>query len=269
MAEEQDVLAKQAALIAAAPLLIYGLALTAMFLVAVPADRLVVGGPTPWQELYRTLAWLNAGLLVGGAGAAVLIVGGLVAAARRIPARGHSWVGAGLAMTLVALNTLADEREYLISPVVDGAILVALLVAGLVGLVVAVLRGRRESGLLSIGLSGTLALSLCFWVSAGPFLRFDLALLAGPVGFLLGWLTYLYARGNRAVSLAAFGAVGLVELSLFGMAAWVWWNWSLVHGSLVLWSLPVALMGLLLVGPLAGLLRQPLQRVFSRGGGAV
>ena len=266
MSENSDALPKNSALAAAVPLLVFGLGVMVMFLVAVPFERLVIGGGTPLGEIYRSLARFNSGLLAGGLMVAVLVAGGLVVVVRRLPSWGFTWIGVALAAVLVTLAVLGDEREHLISPLVDGLILAALLLAGLAALVVAILRSRRAAGLFSIGVSATLALALCFWVTAGPFLRFDLALLAGPAGLLLGLLTYAYARSSGAAAVAAFCGVGLLELGLFSMSAYVWWDWALDQGVGFAWIL-LGLLGLLLVGPLAGLLRQRLTGTFSRSGG--
>jgi hypothetical protein len=240
------------ALVAALPPLIFALGITAMFLIAVPLDMLVIGGPTPLVEAYATSSRFVYGGAVAAAGVLVLVVGSLVAAVRRLPDWGYTWVGAAAAALLTTLTALADESEFLISQAADTAILVFFLIAGIAVLGTAVLRGWREGGLLSIGFSATLGLSLCSWLSAGPFNRADLTLLIGPLGLLVAALTFAFYRGAQAVRVTALVSVGLLDAGLFLMAIRVWRPWHIAQGQPTPWQLLAVLMATLLVGPVWG-----------------
>ncbi len=243
--------------LAALPPLVYGLGIMLMALIV----------RAPW---YTVPTWrLVAGLAMELLAAAVLVVGGLVVLVRRLPDWGYTWLGAALMMLAIGIKVLAEERaetgQFLISPVADSVIGVLVVLAGLVVLLLAALRGWRQAGLVSIGLSTTLALSLCSTATNAPFYRYDLALLAGPLGLLAAALTYYYIRGAGPMRIAAIAAIGLANIG----AAWIvnqaWQAWLLARGRPpLLLPLLMLLLGSLLAGPLLGLCVPPLRRVFEQ-----
>lgn len=243
------------ALAAALPPLLFGL--------GIALASLVIGGPFHAVPSWRIIV----GVIVGLVPVTVLAGGGLIALVRRLPDWGYAWVGADLMGLLLLLMSLAEDREFLISPVVDVALVVLILLAGLAVLSVAALRGWQQAGLVSIGLSATLGLSLCFVVTACPFHRHDLALLAGPLGLLVAALTYAYTRGSGPARIAVLLGVGLLNVGLTWMAGQVWQTWYLLRGEshwLLLATLLATLTGLLLAGPLLGLFARPLRRIVGR-----
>gem|GEM_PF-5276339 len=230
------------AVAAALPPLLFGL--------GIALASLVRGGP--W---YAVPFWrLILSVVVGFIPAAVIAGGGFVALVRRLPDWGYTWVGASLMGLLLLAKTtteeLAEEGTFLISPLEGPLVGVLILLAVLAALSVAALRGWRQAGLVSIGLSATFGLSLCFAVTAGPSHRHDLALLAGPLGLLSAALIYAYARGSRLVPIAVFLALWLLNAGLVWMANRVWQPWLVAGGKpSPAWPLMVLLTGLLLVGP--------------------
>ncbi len=243
--------------LAALPPLLFGLGFTLM--------ALVVGAP--W---YTVPTWrLVVGLAIELTAAAALAVGGLVALLRRLPDWGYTWSGAALMTLALGINVLAEERaetgHSLVSPAADVVVGVAIVLAGLVVLLIAALRGWPQAGLVSIGLSTTLALSLCSTATNAPFYRYDLALLAGPLGLLAAVLTYSYIRGTGPMRIAAIAAIGLANAGTACVVNQAWQTWLLSRGrpSLLL-PLLVVLAGLLLAGPLLGLCAPPLRRVVKR-----
>ncbi len=254
------------ALVVALPPLVFGLGITAMFLVIVPLDRLVIGGASPPIHVTGLSLRFAIGLAVGLIMVTVLAVGGLVAAVRRLPGWGYTWVGADLMGLLLVLMVIGDDREFLISPAADIALLALFLLAGLAALTAAALRGWQQAGLVSIGLATTVGLSLCFFVTAGPFNRFDLALLAGPLGLLVAALTYAYACGADSTRIAVLVSMGLLNAALLWMAEQqVWQPWYLSHGEPGhFWPWLAVLTALLLIGPMLSLVGRPLHRVLRR-----
>jgi hypothetical protein len=258
-----SIASRRQALVAALPPLLYGL--------GIAMKEPVTGGA--W---YAVPPWrLAAGVAMVLIPAAVIAIGGLFALVRRLPDWGYTWVGAALMGLALLVKTLAEERadqgQFLISPVGDAAVGVVVLLAGLAVLIVAALRGWQQAGMVSIGLSATLGLSLCATVAVPPFHRHDLALLAGPLGLLVAVLTYAYARGpgsarglglTRIVILAS---VELVNVGLTWMADQAWQAWLLARGRpSPLWPLLVLLTGSLAAGPFLGLLGRPLRRALGR-----
>ncbi len=118
------------ALVAALPPLIFAVGLSSLWLIAVPLDMIVVGGPTRLVEAYNISGRFEYGLIVAAAAILVLTVGGLVAALRRLPVWGYTWVGAAAAALLTVLNALADEKEFLLALLIGPlALLLTVLIA--------------------------------------------------------------------------------------------------------------------------------------------
>ena len=110
-----------------------------------------------------------------------------------------------------------------------------------------------------------MGLLLCFLVTAGPFHRYDLALLATPLGLLLAALVYVRARGPTPACVAVLAGVGFVNGGLLWMAERVWQPWYLSRGEPhTWWPLLLFLAGPLLGGLLLGLLGRPLRRALRR-----
>lgn len=104
------------------------------------------------------------------------------------------------------------------------------------------------------------------WVTAGPFNRFDLALLAGPLGLLVAALIYAYARGASLTRIGVLVCVGLLNAGLCWMAGRVWQSWYLSRGETsAVWPLLAILTGTLLAGPVLGLIGRPLRHALGRG----
>ncbi len=224
-------------------------------------NALTFGGP--W---YAVPPWrLYLGIALELIPAVAIAVGALIALWRRLPDWGYTWLGAALMLLAGGIKVLAEERaeagQFLISPAGDIAVVVLVLLAGLAALGAAALRGWAQAGMVSIGLATALALSLCATAANAPFYRYDLALLAGPLGLLTAALTYLYARRSGPIRLAAIAGIGLASVG----AAWgvnqAWQTWVLARGQpSPLWPFLVLLVGSLLAGPCLGLLAQPLRR---------
>jgi hypothetical protein len=222
---------------------------------------LAVGASYQTAPLWR----FNISIVVMLIAVVLLPLGGLIAVARRLPGWGYTWVGAGLMGVFLVLFMLGDDREFLISPASDAAVAVLLLLAGVVALGAAALRGWQQAGLVSLGLSATLGLSLCFFVTAGPFSRYDLGLLAAPLGGLVAALVYAYVRGTNLTRVAVLADMGFVDAGVLWMAEQVWNPWFASHGQPHSYlPLRVFLMAPLMVGPLVGLAGRPLRRVIER-----
>jgi hypothetical protein len=122
---------------------------------------LAIGGSYQTAPLWR----FNISIVVMLIAVILLPLGGLTAVARRLAGWGYIWVGAGLMGVFLVLLMLGGDREFLISPAADAAVAVLLLLAGVAALGAAALRGWQQAGLVSLGLSATLGLSLCFFLT--------------------------------------------------------------------------------------------------------
>jgi len=95
--------------------------------------------------------------------------------------------------------------------------------------------------------------------TAAPFNRYDLALLAVPVGLIMASLIYLYLRkgdGGRFIAILIFG---VMNAAVFFVVASIW---NLPEGSpSPVIPFLIVLTGALLVGPIAGLIGEPVRRI--------
>jgi len=116
------------ALLAALPPALFGLSISLPFLLMVLMGQLVIGR--------RTLLCYGpsiSGTVVIGVGVALLTVltltiGGVVAAVlRRLPLWGYTWTGSAVMGILCILMIASDDLPYLVSPVIDMLIAIALL----------------------------------------------------------------------------------------------------------------------------------------------
>lgn len=245
------------AVMAALPPLLFG--------VGVAAAHLLRGAP--WYEMPR---WrLALGVIAGLLPSAAIALGALLALMRRLPDWGWTWVGStvmGLFLLAQVLGEeLVEERGLVVPPAVESVVGIGVILVVLAVLGVAALRRWQVAGLTSIGLCTIMGLSLCAAVANPPFGRRDLALLAAPAGLLFAVLIYVYGRGSLLTRIAVLAGVGTVNVGLTWMAGQVWGTWLASRGS----PSPVApvlliLTGLLLAGPVVGLLGRPLRRAIGR-----
>jgi len=218
--------------------------------------------------------------LVGGAldpslphgfaiGAAVVMlatacISSVLAGLDRLPLWSFSWVATDFVGLVVALNLVVEDRSFVVSPAADLVALLLLLLAGLTVLAAAVLRGWRHAGLLSLGFSAALALSLCFWAVAGPS-RHDLGWLAAVAGLLLAALTYVFVVGSGPECIAVLWASGALCAGLSWMADSAFQSWEQFPGQpRLLWPLLGLTWAPLIVGPLLGLWMPRLRRARKR-----
>jgi hypothetical protein len=195
---------------------------------------------------------------------AVLVVAALIAIAHRLPLWAYPWMAVDAIGLMVVLNLAAEDRAFVFSPTADIVVLVLFFLASLTTLGTAALRGWQRTGLLSVGFSATMGLSLCFWAIAGPF-RSDLGLLTAPLGLLMAALTYAYVRGSDSVRIAVLLSIGLTNTGLTWAVDRVFRSWDLFPDeSSLLWPLLAFSTGPLLGGPLLGLLGQRLHLAFQR-----
>ncbi len=211
-----DDVPRSARLLAALPPALLGLGLSLFVVVFVPLRSVVWGGatplpvPVPGQVVWKPLAMF--GLLV------LLLAGGALAGlARRCAAWSHTWFTAAVVSLAMGLSMLADDVAYLISPLIDGLILLALVLALAAVAFVAARRSMAEAALVSMGFVSAAGLVAGFLAVASPMLRLDIALAMAPAGLAFALLiaAFLHWRGR-----ARWIAPGLTAV-LAGVIVWV------------------------------------------------
>jgi hypothetical protein len=229
---------------------------------------IALGALAIWEPWYTIPRWrLMTGFAIMMLPSPVIALGGLIAMFKRLPPWGYTWAGgAGMGVVLF-VKVLAEERADfglpLLSPVLDISLAILLLVGILALVIVTAWRGWRQAGLTSLGFATIAGMSSFSMATAAPFNRYDLALLAMPVGVLMAWLTWLYVRKGDAGRVAAMLGFGILNAAVFLVIADAW-NLPPDRPSPVIPFL-VVLTGALLVGPVAGLVGRPVRKVVQGG----
>jgi hypothetical protein len=253
---------KRDALLAALPPVLLGLSIGISLLLRAPLSRLVIGGPT---RIHYTPGNITGEMMVGIGVIALaslsLVIGGVVATVRRLPLWGTTWVGTTVMVVVFALMVVSDDLPYLVSPLIDVLIMMALLLLLGAALGAAGWRGPFLGGL--AGLSTTMILSLVVvsWASNPPFNRLDVGLLVGPLALAYGGLLYGFVTGPPARRAALLAVGGLLCLgTMLGVEYGVFWQWRVSHGQtgqpLILLAVGVAILAF---GPAVGLVAQRLR----------
>jgi hypothetical protein len=217
----------------------------------------------PIWQLYLSLGVvLLSGVIVG--------IGGLIAFVRRIPDWGLTWVGCTfMGLTLFVQVTVSegvDEGWFLLSPLAEAALGLTFFLAGCLLLLWIANRGWSRAGLFTIAVAGTMGLSLFQSLTAAPFNRDDIALLAGPLGLLFSFLIYSYIRQSDRWRIVVIASIGITNVVVVFIATNAWKSWMESRGATSpLLPLLVILTGLLLSGPLSALVLKPLKRLGNGG----
>ena len=255
------------ALLAALPPVLLGLSIAIPLLLCqlvgrAPLSRLVIGGPT---RIHYGPGFITRGIVVGIGvmvlAALTLVIGGVVAMARRLPLWGYTWVGTTVMVIVFALMVAADDLPYLVSPVIDVLIMMALMLLLGAALGAVGWRGPLLGGLAGLSTTMILSLMVVSWASNPPINRLDVGLLVGPLGLIYGGLLYGFVTGSPARRAAVLAVGGLLCLgTMWGVEYGVFWQWRVSHGQtgqpLILLAVGVTL---LTFGPAVGLVAQTLR----------
>lgn len=256
--ENWSTVRRRQAFAAAMPLFLFGLCVGAITLFL-----LAIGGPSQIVNVARGPLWHNLALVIGTITLAALVAAAVAAIMRPLPVWSYTWIGAGMTGLLIALNLVAEDRDFVISPVIDITMLVLFLLSGLVTFGTAVSRGWQHAGLFSIGVCATLGLSLCFFGVAGPF-QSNLGLLAILLGGADSVLVYAYVRRSKSVRIAALIGVGAANAAVSWIVEQLFRSSNPSRDISQFWYLVAILTVLLFGGTLLGLPGGFARRVLSR-----
>jgi hypothetical protein len=241
------------AIIASLPPLIFGICVA-------------LGAAIIWEPWYTIPRWrLFTGFVIMMLPGLIVGLGGLWALIKRMPAWGYTWVGAAGMGLVLFVKTLAEEQADaglpLLSPVLDVVVGVVLLLGIALLLGITAWHGWRRAGMVSLGFATVAGMASFSMATAAPLNRYDLALLAAPVGLVMSLLTYLFVRKGdlgRIITVAGFGLLNTVMLLIVARA----WELPSVNVFPVIPFL-VVLTGALLVGPIAGLIGRPVRKIIQ------
>lgn len=244
------------ALLASLPMLLFGGAVTLTWL--------VIGGPWYLASEGQLRAALIAGLAVCG----IIVIGGLIALLKKFPDWGFTWLGVNIIGFLLLAKGAAEEGVIPITDAVGMAILIpVMLFSGLV-LVIAVLRSWQAAGLVSIGMSTTIALSHFHMVAIGPYHRVNLVVLGLVFGFIFSFLTLFYTQTKPLYQALVLAGIGLINIAITWLANTIWVSELAKQGvkNYGRFSpfIPIAVIIVLIIlaTPLSGLLSKPLKKNF-------
>lgn len=215
-----------------------------------------------WYRLPPWQLYLSAGVVLS-AGAVVGVIG-LLALVRGIPAWGVTWLGAammGFTLLIKVLTEEGVEEGWLrLSPPVELALALAFLGAGGALLLVLARRGWTVAGAFTLAAAATFGLSLMQAVTAAPISRTDVALLAAPLGLAFAALIFAYVLSGTQGRVAVVVATALLNAGVVVLASSAWEPALGQRGAAPLLPLLVLLTGVLLAGPVSGLVLRPLVR---------
>lgn len=227
---------------------------------------IALGALVVWEPWYMIPRWrLLTGFAIIMFPNVAIGLGGLWALFKRIPPWGHTWIGAAGMDLVLFIKTIAEERADeglpLWSPVMDNIIGIVLLIGILAIIVISAWQGWRHAGMVSLGFATMAGMASFSMALAAPFNRYDLALLAIPVGLIMALMIFLFVRkgdAGRAVAILVFGVMNDV---VFFIVASIW---DLPTGSpSPVIPFLVVLTGALLIGPITGVIGRPVRRIIQ------
>jgi hypothetical protein len=253
---------KRDAWLAALPPVLLGLSIALSLLLRAPLSQLVIGGPT--RVHYAPGVITGAMMVTIGVialASLILVIGGVVAVAQRLPLWGHTWVGTTVMVIVLALMVVSDDLPYLVSPVIDMLIVIALMLLLGAALVAVAWRGPLLGGLAGLSTIMILSLVVVSWASNPPISRLDVGLLVGPLGLVYGGLIYGFVTSSPARKTALLTIGGILCLAtMWGAEYGVFWQWRVSHGQtgqpLILLAVGLAILAF---GPAVGLAAQKLR----------
>jgi hypothetical protein len=227
---------------------------------------IALGALIVWEPWYTIPRWrLLTGFAIMTFPGLLIGLGGLWALIKHIYPWSNTWIGAAGMGLILFVKTLAEERADfglpLLSPVMDIVIAIILMIGIAVLIGVTAWQGWRHAGMISLGFATMAGMASFSMATAAPFNRYDIALLAAPVGLIMALLIYIFVRRNdksRGIAILVFGVMNAVVFFIIASI------WNLPEGdpSPVIPFL-VVLTGALLVGPIAGLIGRPVRKVIQ------
>jgi hypothetical protein len=199
----------------------------------------------------------------------IIILGGLYAVVKRLPAWGYTWAASGLMIIALVFKVAAEELiesgRYIISQAGDLGLMALIILAGLVLLITVSRKGWQPAGLVSIAYTSIFGISTLFSLYNAPFYRLDRALLAVPASLLFTLIIYFFLR------VPGFGGIFLLALTwgitvgILYLAHITWQYWSAAQGrDTPLIPLLVLSAVLIISGPVIGIIREPVQKLLKR-----
>jgi hypothetical protein len=198
----------------------------------------------------------------------IIIAGGLYAAIKRLPMWGYTWAASGLMIIALVLKVAAEELDesgrFIISQVGDIGLMALIILAGLVLLIIASMKGWRSAGLVSMAFTSIFGIYTLFSLFNAPFFQLDRALLAIPASLLFALIIYIYLRMHGSGGVALLALTWGITVGILFLAHSTWKNWFSVQGrDTPLIPLIVLCTGFIISGPIIAIIRKPVKKMFS------
>jgi len=201
---------RRKATLAALPMVLFGFSITLTWW--------IIGGP--WYE--TTKATLRIALIAGLAVAGLIFLGGVAAIMKRIPDWGFTWLGANIIGLLLLIKGVAEDMYLPIIDVIGTIIMLAAMILAAVLFFIAAIRSWQAAGLISIGMSTTMALANVHMMAIGPYHHVELAVLGLVLGLVFSVLTYFFNRAKPAVQGTILLIIGVLNIGITWLANTIW-----------------------------------------------
>lgn len=205
---------RKAAIIAALPLFIFGLLIT-----CITIFLKIIGGPSQIKSLKVDYLWHNLAIVISLIALSVLLYVAICAIRNRLVIWSYTWLGSILVGLIVSLNLVIDDRAFAFSKIIDTSLVLLILFFCLIIFFKIVLNSWHHTGLLSIGLCGTLGLSLTFFsvAGSGPF-HASIGLSSSVIGLIEALIVYKFLLiKSKKVRVFLITGVGILNIGI----AWI------------------------------------------------
>lgn len=250
------------AIITALPLFLFGLMITCITIFLI-----IIGGPSQMRSLKVDYLWHNFAITVSLIALCILIYIAISALRNRLSIWSYTWLGSIFAGMIVSLNLVLDDRAFAFSKFLDFGIVLLILLLCLIILFRIMLNGWFYTALLSMGLCGTLGLSLTFFsvAGSGPF-HASAGLLSAVLGLVEALIVYLFLQNkSNKIRIILIVCIGMINIGIVWIVESIF-RLSMPSRDVTQFIMLAAfLSGILLIGAVSGHVGSFIQRRFLNG----
>lgn len=251
---------RKMALITALPLFLFGLLIT-----CITIFLFIIGGPSQIRNLNIDYLWHNLAIVISLIALGALLYVTICALRNHLTIWSYTWLGSVLIGLVVSLNLVLDDRAFAFSKVIDFSIVILIVLFCLIIFFKIALNGWLHTGLLSIGLCGTLGLSLTYFsvAGSGPF-HASIGLLASVSGLIEAFIVYIFLLNESTkIRILLIAGVGVINIGIAWVVESIFRSTMPSRDINQFIMLAILLSGILLGGTLSGNAGQFIRRKFG------